>query len=84
MKIIDLNEKRNNKKYTVASLFAGAGGLDIGLERAGFKTVWANDIDKDACATHELWSKAEVVQGDIGKIDYFEVPDTDIITGGFP
>lgn len=84
MKIINLNEKRNTKKYTVASLFAGAGGLDIGLELAGFKTIWANDIDKDACATHRLWSQAEVVQGDIGKIDYSEIPDTDVIAGGFP
>jgi len=75
---------RNIRKYTVASLFAGAGGLDMGLELAGFKTVWANDIDKDACATYRLWSQADVVQGDIAKIDYSDVPDTDVITGGFP
>jgi DNA (cytosine-5)-methyltransferase 1 len=37
--------------FTVVSLFAGAGGLDIGLERAGFGTVAANDCDKHACAT---------------------------------
>lgn len=84
MKIIDLNKKKNMKSYTVASLFAGAGGLDIGLERQGFHTIWANDIDKDACATHKLWSQAEVAQGDIGKIDYNQIPDTEIITGGFP
>ncbi len=33
------------------SLFSGAGGLDVGFERAGFKVVFANEIDKDAAAT---------------------------------
>lgn len=75
----------NNKHtFTVVSLFAGAGGLDIGFEKENFKTIWANDIDKDACETHKLWSNAEVVQGDIGKINFDDIPDSDIITGGFP
>lgn len=72
------------REFTVASLFCGAGGLDIGFERAGFHTVWANDFDPDACKTHESWCKAKVVCGDIGKIDASDIPDTDIILGGFP
>lgn len=36
---------------TLISLFAGAGGLDVGLERAGFQTVLATDCDGDCCAT---------------------------------
>jgi DNA (cytosine-5)-methyltransferase 1 len=77
--------KKNTKRvYTAASLFCGAGGLDIGFEKAGFKTLWANDFDKDACETHRAWSKAEVVCGDISKIGASEIPDTDIILGGFP
>ena len=72
------------REFTAASLFCGAGGLDIGFERAGFKTVWANDYDADACKTHETWSDATVVKGDIGKIDINSIPSTDIILGGFP
>jgi len=72
------------KKYTMISLFSGAGGLDIGFEKSGFKTIWANDIDKDACETHKLWSNATVVCGDISKIDFQEIPNADIISGGFP
>ena len=72
------------RELTAASLFCGAGGLDIGFERAGFHTVWANDFDKDACETHRKWSSAEVVCGDIGKIEEERVPNTDIILGGFP
>ena len=72
------------KEFTAVSLFCGAGGLDLGFERAGFKTIWANDFDKDACKTHKAWSKAEVVCGDIGKIDVDSIPNTDIILGGFP
>lgn len=72
------------KQFTAVSLFCGAGGLDIGFERAGFKTIWANDFDTDACKTHERWSKAAVVKGDIGKINNDEIPKADIILGGFP
>ena len=72
------------KKYTHVSLFAGAGGLDLGFENAGFKTIWANDFDHDACETHKLWSSAKVVEGDIGKVDFSTIPDSDIISGGFP
>ena len=54
--------------YTAISLFCGAGGLDIGFENAGFKIIWANDFNEDACRTHMGWSNASVVCGDIAKI----------------
>ncbi|MHC1694601.1 MAG: DNA cytosine methyltransferase [Eubacteriales bacterium] len=74
----------SKNKFTVVSLFAGAGGLDIGFENQGFNVIWANDIDKDACETHRLWSSADIVQGDIAKINFSDIPESDVITGGFP
>lgn len=72
------------KKIEMVSLFCGAGGLDMGFENKGFHTIWANDFDEAACNTHREWSNAEVVQGDIGKIDFNSIPKTDFIAGGFP
>jgi len=74
----------NKKEFTAVSLFCGAGGLDMGFERQGFRVIWANDIDEDACATHRLWSDAEVVCGDISKIDFSTIPSADILLGGWP
>lgn len=54
-------------KYTAISLFSGAGGLDVGFERVGFKTVFANEIDADAVRTWRANRLASDVmhQGDI-------------------
>lgn len=72
------------REFTAVSLFCGAGGLDMGFDRAGFKTIWANDFDADACKTHRNWSKCEVVCGDISKIDMTSIPVSDVVLGGFP
>ena len=72
------------REFTAVSLFCGAGGLDMGFDRAGYKTIWANDFDQDACKTHRSWSNAEVVCGDISKVDYATIPASDVILGGFP
>ena len=73
-----------SKVFTIASLFSGAGGMDIGFRDAGFDVVWANDIDKDACETHRRWSSSEVVCSDVALLDPARMPKTDVITGGFP
>ena len=70
--------------YKAISLFCGAGGLDLGFHNAGIETIWANDFNHDACETYRLWSTAEVVEGDIGKVDFDNLPDVDVILGGFP
>ncbi len=41
----------NCGKHTGVSLFSGAGGLDVGFERAGFEVVFANELDPDAAAS---------------------------------
>ncbi len=77
-------ESPKEAKYTLVSLFCGAGGLDMGFENKGFHTIWANDNNKFACDTHRLWSKTNVVNSDIGKIDFSQIPHSDVIAGGFP
>ena len=79
--MLHFNHKR---PFSLVSLFAGAGGLDMGFENVGFTTIWANDIDSDACTTHSTWSSAKVVCGDISKIDFNDIPKSDVIAGGFP
>lgn len=67
----------------VASFFSGCGGLDYGFHNnTNFTHVFVNDFDKDACDTYELNFKFKPVCGDIKNIT--DVPDCDIISGGFP
>ena len=73
-------------KYRQVELFAGAGGLAIGMEKAGFDSVLLNEIDKHACNTLRRnrpdW---EVIEGDITNIDFSPYRDeVDIVSGGFP
>ena len=79
-----MKHSNHKRPFTLVSLFAGAGGLDMGFENVGFTTIWANDIDSDACKTHSNWSSAKVVCGDISKIDFSDIPNSDVIAGGFP
>lgn len=49
------------------SLFSGAGGMDIGFQRAGFEILWANDFDKAAVATYRRNIGEHIVLGDINE-----------------
>ena len=73
------------KTYTSIELFAGAGGLALGLEKAGIKHLLLNEIDKHASATlkknRPLWN---VACEDIKNIDFTPYKGVDLITGGFP
>lgn len=73
------------KGLTAVSLFAGAGGLCLGFRNAGVRILYANDFNKDACATYRLHSpEVTVVQGDISKIAAEDIPDADLLIGGPP
>ena len=68
----------------VVSLFSGAGGLDLGFHLSGHKIIWANDIDKDACATYAKNIGNHIICKDIRDINVTDIPDCDIVIGGFP
>lgn len=74
------------KNYNVLELFAGAGGLAIGLEQSGIKCAALNEIDKWACATlRENRPNWNVLEGDIKDFDFSEYENqVEIVTGGFP
>ncbi|WP_036931927.1 DNA cytosine methyltransferase [Proteocatella sphenisci] len=72
--------------FNCASFFAGVGGIDTGFEMAGFKTVYANEFDKNAATTFS--TNFPDVQMDICDIcdlnESKDIPDFDILLGGFP
>ncbi len=69
----------------VVSFFAGAGGLDLGFQKAGFNVVWANEYDKEIWATYEKNHKNTILdRRSIVDIPSNEVPDCDGIIGGPP
>lgn len=74
-----------NKKYKIASLFSGCGGLDLGFMQVGFEVIWANDFFKEAIETYKYNIGDHIIYGDITKIPSSKVPDNfDILLGGFP
>ncbi len=84
---IPLNQEITpDNHYNVLELFAGAGGLAIGLEQAGLHCVALNEIDKNAAATLRYnrpnW---QVLEGDIRNISFEDFKGkVDVVTGGFP
>lgn len=54
------------------SLFCGAGGLNIGFNKASFKILVANDIDKSIWQTYEKNHSARLIKGDIRYINSVE------------
>lgn len=74
------------KPYAVLELFAGAGGMALGLEKAGLSCALLNEIDPWACKTlrknRPYWN---VVEGDIRQQSFVEFNGkVDVVTGGFP
>ncbi len=86
-----INETRSEyyaaiKPYSVLELFAGAGGLALGLEKAGLSCKLLNEIDPWACKTlrknRPNWN---IVEGDVTEQSFLKYKGTvDVVTGGFP
>lgn len=86
--------------FKVISMFSGAGGLDMGFHNMGFRILWANDFDEDACETYDKWANynadgsrkkkedCTIIEcGDIAKLDLHTVLpgiEADVVLGGFP
>lgn len=75
------------RAYRSVELFAGAGGLAIGLEQAGFHPLFLNELDRHACDTLRFnrpnW---KVIEGDVSNIDFtpWAHQEVDLLSGGFP
>lgn len=72
---------KNNFKFI--DLFCGLGGFRIALEKQNCNCVFSSDIDKAVAQVYEN-NFGEYPSGDITKIDSTEIPDFDILCGGFP
>ncbi len=93
MEIIEIEEPTTVKRFTTIELFAGAGGLALGIEKAGFNTIGLIEFDKDATDTlrsnRPNW---RVIHDDIANIsclnleDYFAITkgELDLLSGGAP
>ena len=80
------HETEPKRPYNLVELFAGGGGLAIGMEQAGLKSILLNELDKHACSTLRYnrpdWN---VIEGDISQVDFTQIDEeVDILTGGFP
>lgn len=85
------NEEKSNfveakRDYHAIELFAGAGGLGLGLEAAGINCLILNEIDHWACETLRInrpeWN---VIERDVKHVSFKEYKGkVDIVTGGFP
>ena len=83
------------KPHQIISLFSGCGGLDLGFHgnfkfldknypKLRFNTIYANDIDKNACLTFQRNLQKEILCSDINAIDMAQMPPSDVVIGGFP
>ena len=84
---------KNMDKVRVIELFAGVGGFRVGLDRADadfFKTIWANQwepatkVQHAAMVYEKNFGRGSVVNDDINQVKTEDIPDHDMLVGGFP
>lgn len=74
---------KTNKNFTFIDLFAGIGGFRLALDKLGLKCVFSNDYDKHACTTYSA-NFGEILNKDIHEVSAEEIPNFDLLCGGFP
>ncbi len=77
-------ENKNSNKFTFIDLFAGCGGLSLGLTKSGLQCRWAIEIDEDAVQTYKYNLGNHIICDDIKNVNIKQVPNVDLIVGGFP
>lgn len=75
--------EKSKKRPSLVSLFSGCGGMDLGFAQAGYKILFANDFDPDACETYRK-NIGKIIEGDITKISPPDFDNVDVLTAGFP
>lgn len=71
--------------FNTIDLFAGVGGIRLGFENAGFKTVFANDFEPQCKDTYDLnFKDSKLIVEDIRKVGIDDLPKFDFLLGGFP
>lgn len=73
----------NWDSFRFIDLFAGIGGIRLGFESVGGHCVFSSEFDEDACTTYEA-NFGEHPSGDITKIEAKDIPEFDVLLGGFP
>lgn len=79
-----------NKTIKVAELFAGVGGFRLGLEKSNYKVVWSNQWEPSTKTQHasmvyeKRFGKENHSNQDIATVLTDEIPDHDLLCGGFP
>lgn len=77
-------KKKPLKQYKVSSFFAGIGGFDLGLEKAGMEVVFQCEINKFCQKVlRKNWSKVPL-HTDITRLNADEIPESNVWCGGFP
>ena len=80
----------SKKKLKVAELFAGVGGFRLGLEEGNYKVVWSNQWEPSTKMQHASlvyearFGKENHSNIDIAEVPTKDIPDHDLLCGGFP